>query len=469
MHLKLPILFLTAILGVSVLGGLVLGASVLKERWEPRITYIDTLPVDPGKTEFTFGGGGYVNGRCEYYYLIYTSWSAERFKVVIESFSGELQVLDGNNRVVAPYVLQEGNLPEERCIWLSFTVIMPNQTGSYELDLRIRLTNWLFSKEYKWRYAFNVQPSPPPKQPPEAFLTITLDKEIYHQGDVMTITLENISNETTWFTDTACNLFFERFNGEYWEFYDAIVGGAAVTPLEPSETKQFTWKLGYPGRPYPAGRYRVGTKGVYAEFEVKPPEDGCQLSQAELEKIVIEFLKTTDVPNGGWDGTVEIREIYDHKLGGKVMVVKYTTGNAGHPSFFLEAIEHHIAVITLNMRGEVVSAFCVWGSFHDGKIWDLLNQRWIQQAMISEQQAIHMGKGFLDGIGYTTGKVLSTNLEEKTPNFYWHDLAGLEKPDIQGIRLCWIIRFEQAYRPGHFFEVWIDAYTGEVIGGMQCR
>ena len=40
--------------------------------------------------------------------------------------------------------------------------------------------------------------------------------------------------------------------------------------------------------------------------------------QAELGSIVIEFLKTTDVPNGRWDGTVEVKEIYDHKLGGKV-------------------------------------------------------------------------------------------------------------------------------------------------------
>jgi len=188
-----------------------------------------------------------------------------------------------------------------------------------------------------------------------------------------------------------------------------------------------------------------------------------------LETIAIEFLKTTDVPNGGWNGTVEVKEIYDNKLGGKVMVVKYTTANGGHPGFFLEAIEHHIAVITLNMRGEVVSAFCVWGSFHDGKIWDLLNQRWIQQAMMSEQQAIDMGKVFLDDIGCTTGKVLFTGLEEKTPNFYWHDLAGLEKPDVQGLKLCWVIRFEQAFRPGHFFEVWIDAYTGELVGGTQCK
>ncbi len=43
-----------------------------------------------------------------------------------------------------------------------------------------------------------------------------------------------------------------------------------------------------------------------------------------------------------------------------------------------ETIENHTAVFTLNNEGEVVSAFCVWGSFHNGKIWDLINQRWIE-------------------------------------------------------------------------------------------
>jgi hypothetical protein len=192
-------------------------------------------------------------------------------------------------------------------------------------------------------------------------------------------------------------------------------------------------------------------------------------SQSELEKIVIDFLKTTDVSSSLWSDTVEIIKIYDHKLGGKVMVVNYTTVNAVHPHFMCEVIEHHTAIITLNEKGQVMSAFCVWGSFHDGKIWDLINQKWIDQAIISEQQAIQVGKAFLDGIGCATGQVLFTNLEEKIPNFYWHDLAKLERPDIQGSRLCWIVRFEQAYRPGHFFEVWIDAYTSVVIGGTQCR
>ena len=458
-------IILMAILGVSVIGGMVFGGPFLKERWEPCIEYLDNyLPVDPDKTEFGFGGGGYLNEKCECRCMVYTSWSAKRFRVVIDGFSEELQLLDGNKTVRAvPYVLQEGNLPEERCVWLGFTVVLPNQTGTYKVNLSITLYSWLFSREYEFKYTLTADVFTP-KTPPEEILTVTLDKKVYYQGELMAITIKNISNETTWFTDTACNLFFERFNCEYWEFYDAMVGCLAMTPLEPSETKQFTWKLGYSGRPYPAGHYRVGTKGVYAEFEVVEVKP----SEAELKSILTKFLNTTDVSKGGLYN-VEILEIYEHKLGGQVVVINYTTVNAGHPHFMWEAIEHHTAVITLSEKGEVVSAFCVWGSFHDGRIWDLLNQRWIQQAVISEQQAIQTGRGFLDGIGYTTGIVLFTGLEEKTPNFYWHDLARLEKPDVEELRLCWVVRFEQAYRPGHFFEVWIDAYTGEVIGGTQCK
>jgi len=87
----------------------------------------------------------------------------------------------------------------------------------------------------------------------------------------------------------------------------------------------------------------------------------------------------------------------------------------------------------------------------------------------TEKQAINIGRHFLDGIGYVTGDVSFAELDKKTPNFYWHELAELEKPGVQGLRPCWVVRFEQARRPGHWFEVWIDAQTGEVIGGMQCR
>jgi len=129
----------------------------------------------------------------------------------------------------------------------------------------------------------------------------------------------------------------------------------------------------------------IVNEGTY-EIVVTAQKEGYEPDQTSLTltvttntlcTIVMEFLKTTDVPNGVWDGTIEIKEIYDHKLGGKVVVVKYITATGGHPDFFLDAPEHHTAVITLNMRGEVVSAFCVWANFHGGRIWDLINQRWI--------------------------------------------------------------------------------------------
>jgi hypothetical protein len=270
MRFKIPHFFII-ILGASVATSLVLGFSSLKEKWEPRITYIDTLPVDPGKTEFTFGGGGYLNERCEYYYLIYTSWSAKGFQIVIERFSEELQVLVGNKRVeAAPYVLQEGKLPEERCIWLSFTVIMPNQTGTYELQLHTSLFNLLSSREYKWRYSFEVRafvPKPSPEEP----LTITLDKEAYHQGENITITITNNSNETISFSNSAYDLHFDIWNGDAWELYDAIPSNEVIVYLQKGEQVHITWKLGgHIERPFQAGHYRVGTKGIYTEFMIKP-------------------------------------------------------------------------------------------------------------------------------------------------------------------------------------------------------
>jgi len=93
----------------------------------------------------------------------------------------------------------------------------------------------------------------------------------------------------------------------------------------------------------------------------------------ELKGIVVNFLKTTDVPRGGWNESVMIREVYDHKLGGKTLVVEYETMYAGHPEFICEALERHVAILTIDSKGHVVSAFCIHGS----RIWDLINQRWL--------------------------------------------------------------------------------------------
>ncbi len=103
----------------------------------------------------------------------------------------------------------------------------------------------------------------------------------------------------------------------------------------------------------------------------------------------------------------------------------------------------------------------------------------------SEKTAIEIGRYFLDGVGRKTGRVLFIKHEEKEPNFYW-DVAvksdvewdrldiwdrmlKWDRPEIREIRPCWVIRFEQAKRPGHFFEVWLDASEHIVVGGSQCR
>lgn len=107
--------------------------------------------------------------------------------------------------------------------------------------------------------------------------------------------------------------------------------------------------------------------------EVEPTLDA-------LKTILIEFLKTTDVPKGlGNFEAVEIKEVYDHKSGGWVIVAEYTTTSAIHPDFMAEAIEHHRAEFIIDEEGRVMSAFCLWGSFHNNKVWDLINQKWIQK------------------------------------------------------------------------------------------
>lgn len=119
----------------------------------------------------------------------------------------------------------------------------------------------------------------------------------------------------------------------------------------------------------------IGVSGVvalsYVLWQSHKP-----VNATELEEQVIEFLETTDVKNV-WDGMLEIKEVYEHKTGGTVAIVEYTTWSGGHPNFALEFIEHHTAVITLSESGEVTSAFCVHGNLQDGRIWDLINQRWI--------------------------------------------------------------------------------------------
>lgn len=84
---------------------------------------------------------------------------------------------------------------------------------------------------------------------------------------------------------------------------------------------------------------------------------------------------------------------------------------------------------------------------------------------VRKDDALLLGIYFLDDIGVRwRGKGIYVKLETKDPNFYWHDLAGLERPDIRGSRSCWVIKV-----PAEGLEVWVDRDTGEVIGGEQTR
>jgi len=95
--------------------------------------------------------------------------------------------------------------------------------------------------------------------------------------------------------------------------------------------------------------------------------------ETKLSDTIVGFLKTTDVSKFLMDDTVIIKEVYDNKYGGCIVVVEYATSSMGHPTFMLEAIERHIAVISLDANGKVVSAFCIHGT----GVWDLVNQKWL--------------------------------------------------------------------------------------------
>ena len=91
-----------------------------------------------------------------------------------------------------------------------------------------------------------------------------------------------------------------------------------------------------------------------------------------------------------------------------------------------------------------------------------------------EEQAIEIGREYLEDIGWATGKVLSVGLVHRDEVsdghlFYWQLEQGLEAPDVPEPEWCWVVRFEQGSNPGHWHVVYIDAETGEVVGKSTCR
>ncbi|KXA97195.1 hypothetical protein AKJ39_03595 [candidate division MSBL1 archaeon SCGC-AAA259J03] len=97
---------------------------------------------------------------------------------------------------------------------------------------------------------------------------------------------------------------------------------------------------------------------------------------------------------------------------------------------------------------------------------------------VDEVEAAKIGRIYLEGVlskegyGPWVGDLLEAKLSEKVPNDYWYQIivgdsgeSISQKEELD----CWVLRFEQAKRPGHWFEVWVDSETGDILGGTQCR
>ena len=90
-----------------------------------------------------------------------------------------------------------------------------------------------------------------------------------------------------------------------------------------------------------------------------------------------------------------------------------------------------------------------------------------------------IGRDVYDGLNKPTGKILSIQQEEKAPIYYYNyteiDIARAKETGetlplfvLGEPRLCWVIQFEQASRPPHYFEVWIDESTSKIFGMDEC-
>ncbi len=93
----------------------------------------------------------------------------------------------------------------------------------------------------------------------------------------------------------------------------------------------------------------------------------------------------------------------------------------------------------------------------------------VYEPAVTAEQAIAAGREFLDTRNVTTGQMLSMSLTVLEPNNYWHGMFGIPNDAQLGFQHCWIIKFEKACCPGHFFQVFVNCETGDVIGGIQCR
>ena len=89
--------------------------------------------------------------------------------------------------------------------------------------------------------------------------------------------------------------------------------------------------------------------------------------------------------------------------------------------------------------------------------------------------AVDTARVFLSLNDVDVGDYLSHKTEQGVPNYYWqkefhyHNLGNLAYHRIPEPCEYITVRIEQKYRPGHFYEVWVELGSNQVLGGGECR
>ncbi|MCB2172796.1 hypothetical protein KQH65_08675 [archaeon] len=90
-------------------------------------------------------------------------------------------------------------------------------------------------------------------------------------------------------------------------------------------------------------------------------------------------------------------------------------------------------------------------------------------------EAVDTARAFLELNGVDAGRYLSHEVQQRMPNYYWHkvfkytNLAHLIYHKVPAPCEYVAICFEQEHRPGHFYEVWVELGSNQVVGGDTCR
>jgi len=78
-------------------------------------------------------------------------------------------------------------------------------------------------------------------------------------------------------------------------------------------------------------------------------------------------------------------------------------------------------------------------------------------------------RAFLKLNDVDVGKYLQHSVENGVPNYSWQKKLGIKYPWVTMPCDYIAVRFEQANRPGHWYEVWVEQDSMQVIGGGTCR